>query len=114
MNFPTTFRKPLKIYRLQQPCEGCEAPYGYKNHMTLDTNTKQFAVSERNQLVLYHRCSCWIIKDVTQDRDVDFWMGHPCSHKTLNLLDRIQNYLLFFCAFNCCLLLIINVDFILR
>lgn len=38
----------MKIYRLEEPCVGCKAPYGYKNHMKLNTDTKQFAVSVDN------------------------------------------------------------------
>lgn len=37
------------IYRLQHPCDGCEAPYGFRNLMKLDTDTKQFAVSADNE-----------------------------------------------------------------
>ena len=29
--------------KLQEPCDGCAAPYGYKHHMTLDTKTSDFA-----------------------------------------------------------------------
>lgn len=30
--------------RLEHPCENCEAPYGFKNHMALDNDTKKFTV----------------------------------------------------------------------
>lgn len=30
--------------RLEHPCENCEAPYGYRNHMPLSTNTAEFTV----------------------------------------------------------------------
>jgi len=29
--------------RLREPCAGCAAPYGFKNHMSLDINTSRFA-----------------------------------------------------------------------
>lgn len=29
--------------RLKEPCTGCAAPYGFKNHMKLDTDTSRFA-----------------------------------------------------------------------
>lgn len=32
-------------FRLKQPCKDCEAPYGFKNHMQLSTNTSRFSVS---------------------------------------------------------------------
>ncbi|XP_050330333.1 integrin beta-PS-like isoform X1 [Bactrocera neohumeralis] len=28
--------------KLERPCDGCEAPYGYRNHMPLSTNTSTF------------------------------------------------------------------------
>lgn len=31
--------------RLLRPCDQCEAPYGYKNHMTLSVDTARFSVS---------------------------------------------------------------------
>lgn len=36
------------IFRLQQPCDNCQAPYGFRNHMTLNTNTTLFSVSSSN------------------------------------------------------------------
>merc|ERR550532_2458560 len=29
--------------KLEEPCEGCAAPYGYQHHMSLDTTTSHFA-----------------------------------------------------------------------
>lgn len=29
---------------MEHPCDKCEAPYGYRNHMSLDKDTHQFAV----------------------------------------------------------------------
>lgn len=34
---------PIITFRLQEPCTGCAAPYGYKNHMPLNTDTDRFA-----------------------------------------------------------------------
>lgn len=31
-------------HRLLHPCDGCEAPYGYRNHMTLSNDTANFSV----------------------------------------------------------------------
>lgn len=31
--------------RLENPCDGCEAPYGFKNHMALNMDTATFSVS---------------------------------------------------------------------
>lgn len=31
--------------RLEEPCDGCEAPYGFRNHMKLTTDTAKFNVS---------------------------------------------------------------------
>ena len=33
------------FYRLLEPCDGCAAPYGYKHHMRLSTDTSTFSVS---------------------------------------------------------------------
>ncbi len=41
------------IFRLEHPCDKCEAPYGFKNHMTLNTNTTLFSVSSRNGLNIF-------------------------------------------------------------
>lgn len=30
--------------RLEHPCDECEAPYGYKNHMSLSGDTEKFTV----------------------------------------------------------------------
>lgn len=30
--------------RLEHPCDGCEAPYGYRNHMNLSQATAEFSV----------------------------------------------------------------------
>lgn len=30
------------LFRLQEPCSGCAAPYGFKNHMKLDTDSSDF------------------------------------------------------------------------
>ncbi|KAK9739114.1 Integrin beta epidermal growth factor like domain 1 [Popillia japonica] len=38
MPYVSTVHKKLK-----QPCTSCEAPYGFRNHMTLSTNTSQFS-----------------------------------------------------------------------
>lgn len=32
--------------RLASPCDGCEAPYGYRNHMPLSTDTAEFSVRQ--------------------------------------------------------------------
>ncbi|XP_037919074.1 integrin beta-PS isoform X1 [Hermetia illucens] len=37
--------------KLLHPCEGCEAPYGFRNHMPLNTNTKSFSEEVRNAAV---------------------------------------------------------------
>lgn len=29
-------------FRLREPCQGCAAPYGFKNHMQLSTDTSKF------------------------------------------------------------------------
>ncbi|CAG0881559.1 unnamed protein product [Darwinula stevensoni] len=34
--------------KLQAPCDGCAAPYGFKNHMTLGTDSSQFAHEVRS------------------------------------------------------------------
>ena len=36
---------PLTHARLIEPCDGCAAPYGYKHHMKLSTDTSAFSVS---------------------------------------------------------------------
>lgn len=41
-----------QLGRLKQPCTSCEAPYGFRNHMTLSTNTSQFSVSLLIVLIL--------------------------------------------------------------
>ncbi len=46
--FPTNISFHLKQYfnlsfRLREPCEGCEAPYGYKHQMDLAEDTSTFA-----------------------------------------------------------------------
>ncbi|XP_058794533.1 integrin beta-PS [Phymastichus coffea] len=33
---------------LREPCDGCAAPYGYKNHMPLSQNTQRFAAQVRD------------------------------------------------------------------
>ncbi|KAJ8669749.1 hypothetical protein QAD02_001008 [Eretmocerus hayati] len=33
---------------LQEPCDGCAAPYGYRNHMSLSQNTQKFAQEVRD------------------------------------------------------------------
>lgn len=33
---------------LKEPCNGCEAPYGYQNVMSLSTDTDRFAVSDKS------------------------------------------------------------------
>ena len=35
------------LLRLREPCDGCAAPYGYKNHMSLTDDTDGFEVSVR-------------------------------------------------------------------
>ena len=35
----------LKRSRLEEPCDGCAAPYGYHNIMPLTTDVQYFAVS---------------------------------------------------------------------
>ncbi|KAL0268505.1 UNVERIFIED_CONTAM: hypothetical protein PYX00_010424 [Menopon gallinae] len=37
--------------KLQEPCDGCEAPYGYKNHMPLNINTSAFSGQVRDASV---------------------------------------------------------------
>ena len=39
------FETNLLLFRLLEPCEGCAAPYGYKHHMPLNTDTSAFSVS---------------------------------------------------------------------
>lgn len=39
----------INFCRLANPCDGCAAPYGFRNHMSLDIKTDQFSVS----------CCCW-------------------------------------------------------
>ena len=34
-----------KLFRLEEPCDGCAAPYGYHNIMPLTTDVQYFAVS---------------------------------------------------------------------
>ena len=29
-------------HRLDEPCTGCAAPYGFRNHMKLDTDSSEF------------------------------------------------------------------------
>lgn len=38
-----------QINRLVSPCDGCEAPYGYRNHMPLSTDTAEFSVRQQLQ-----------------------------------------------------------------
>lgn len=33
---------------LEEPCAGCARPYGFKNAMTLSTDTRSFNVSPQN------------------------------------------------------------------
>ena len=35
----------FSFFRLIAPCTGCEAPYGFKNVLPLDSNTSLFSVS---------------------------------------------------------------------
>lgn len=37
--------RKITNFRLQHPCDGCEAPYGFKNVMGLSMDTTKFAVS---------------------------------------------------------------------
>ena len=39
------FETNLLLFRLLEPCDGCAAPYGYKHHMPLNTDTSAFSVS---------------------------------------------------------------------
>lgn len=39
--------------RLAEPCEGCEPPYGFKNHMPLNVNTSAFSVSQDSGVIRY-------------------------------------------------------------
>lgn len=64
-NKNTNFINYSKINSLKEPCDGCAAPYGYRNHMPLSQNTRRFAVSmmffsrkipEKN--VFPHRVTC--------------------------------------------------------
>lgn len=82
-----------EIYRLQQPCEGCEAPYGYKNHMKLNMDTKQFAVSllAQIQLVLLSIDVLMFMLDILEQFMMYTWrrfmfIGTPCVH-TQNFID---------------------------
>lgn len=38
-------------HKLKHPCDQCEAPYGYKNHMRLSTDTYQFSHEVKNAAV---------------------------------------------------------------
>ena len=35
-------------YRLEEPCDGCAAPYGFRHIMPLTTDTTSFAVSHKS------------------------------------------------------------------
>lgn len=37
--------------KLKEPCDGCEAPYGFRNHMSLDVNTSRFSGEVRRAAV---------------------------------------------------------------
>lgn len=37
--------------KLEHPCDGCEAPYGFRNHMPLSTDTENFADNVRDAAV---------------------------------------------------------------
>ncbi|XP_037807558.1 integrin beta-PS isoform X1 [Lucilia sericata] len=37
--------------KLEHPCENCEAPYGYRNHMPLSTNTAEFTTEVKRAAV---------------------------------------------------------------
>ena len=39
--------------KLKEPCEGCAAPYGYKHHMDLSTNTDAFSDNVKLAQVLF-------------------------------------------------------------
>ncbi|XP_055910007.1 integrin beta-PS [Eupeodes corollae] len=37
--------------KLAEPCQGCKAPYGYRNHMTLNVDTRKFSEEVHNASV---------------------------------------------------------------
>ena len=43
----------LSLVRLEEPCDGCAAPYGYHNIMPLTTDVQYFAVSQARLLCEY-------------------------------------------------------------
>lgn len=49
------FNNNVVSFRLFQPCDKCEAPYGYKNHMPLNSNTSAFSVSDTGTSVFVCR-----------------------------------------------------------
>lgn len=48
-------RPKQNSFRLEEPCDGCAAPYGYRHIMPLTTDTRTFAVSlcEKLQIVFF-------------------------------------------------------------
>ena len=40
----------VRTTSLVEPCDGCKAPYGFKNHMPLSLNSTMFSVSPRRSL----------------------------------------------------------------
>ena len=63
-------KKPIfsPIYRLKEPCDGCAAPYGYKHHMQLSTDTSTFSVSSKVDLVIRKVvwADPWVVIIITQ------------------------------------------------
>lgn len=42
------------FFRLAEPCSGCQAPYGFKNELSLTGDTSEFSVSITNHQFKYY------------------------------------------------------------
>ena len=75
------FVSNTSIYRLLEPCDGCAAPYGYKHHMRLNTDTSAFSVSNVTLTLKFVLCKRqkFCGKVVIGSNALYFRLEEPCD-----------------------------------
>ena len=53
-------------FRLEHPCDGCNAPYGYLHHMSLSSDSNLFTVSDDHQVSFSHSLSLSLLSVILQ------------------------------------------------